>query len=99
MEIIITRKVENILDELKKMYPTGIILGDSYAIVGDFGLTIEWNFWDKENNRFVKSQERLKAGDKISITEIKGENFIFRSYVPNAIIHYSHFKGFTKRNQ
>jgi len=91
METIVIHKVEDILKELNRMYPTGFILGDAYAIVGDMGLIISW--FDKDQNRH---DEKYKPDERIPITEIRGAGFLLSLGSLNPVIHHSHFKGFIK---
>lgn len=89
MDKVVIHKTNDFLAELKKQYPTGLVLGEAYGIVGDFGLKLEWCI----DGRF--STKILAPDTEIPITEIQGNFLLLGIY--QCGIYYKFFKWFCKR--
>lgn len=84
-------KCDNIADELHKLYPDGLVLGECMGIIGQFGLNISWIMPNG------KRQEcRYREDEQLPIIEIRGNMLILGEFTPPAIVHHNHFKGFKK---
>jgi len=87
------RTCSSISVKLNELYPTGLILGECKAIVGDLGLLVQWNNFI--NN--TKEQKRFLPNEQISITEIRGEMLFLSGYIPIVSVHADRFKGFVRQ--
>jgi hypothetical protein len=85
-------RCDNIASKLNELYPSGLILGECQAIVGDFGLIVEWN--SKDNKKY---QKKFLPDEKIYIVEIRGDVLFLGGYVPRIQVHAERFKGFVRR--
>ena len=81
-------------EKLLELHPSGLVLGQAKAIVGQFGLIIRWNLPPDGNT----SEVRLKEDDTLSIIRVEGDMLEVGGYVPGPVmIHSGKFKGFSYR--
>jgi hypothetical protein len=76
-------------NKLLQLFPTGLVLGEANAIVGQFGLEINWI-----NRDLTKSAVYLKPDEQLPIIQIRGDMLEVGSWTPSAWVHYKRFKGF-----
>jgi hypothetical protein len=78
-----------IAEKLLELYPSKLILGQCRAIIGQFGLTVNW-----VNGDGSIGEKRYKEGETLSITQIEGEWLVLSEPIHAIKIHSCLFKGF-----